>query len=77
MKITEIYTHVSKKDLGRIVSPLDSLFEKENGGASFRGSLPVRCLSASVLAQAGTQTGICKPCSDITPNWKDIRHCQI
>lgn len=31
-KTTEIYTHVSNKDIGRIKSPLDSLFEKENRG---------------------------------------------
>jgi hypothetical protein len=28
---TEIYTHVSNKDLKRIKSPLDALFEKEEG----------------------------------------------
>jgi site-specific recombinase XerD len=27
-KTTEIYTHVSNKDIGKIKSPLDSLFEK-------------------------------------------------
>jgi len=31
-KTTEIYTHVSNKDIGKIKSPLDNLFEKENGG---------------------------------------------
>jgi len=31
-KTTEIYTHVSNKDIGKIKSPLDRLFEKENGG---------------------------------------------
>ncbi|RZN37554.1 MAG: recombinase XerC [Methanophagales archaeon ANME-1-THS] len=31
-KMTEIYTHVSNKDIGKIKSPLDSLFEKENRG---------------------------------------------
>ena len=31
---TEIYTHVSNKDIGKIKSPLDSLFEKENGGGA-------------------------------------------
>ena len=31
-KTTEIYTHVSNKDIEKIKSPLDSLFEKENGG---------------------------------------------
>jgi len=29
-KTTEIYTHVSNRDIGRIKSPLDSLFEKGN-----------------------------------------------
>ncbi|RLG32014.1 hypothetical protein DRN97_08395 [Methanosarcinales archaeon] len=33
-KTTEIYTHVSNKDIGKIKSPLDSLFEKENGGGA-------------------------------------------
>jgi integrase len=31
-KTTEIYTHVSNRDIGKIKSPLDNLFEKENGG---------------------------------------------
>ena len=31
-KTTEIYTHVSNRDIGRIKSPLDSLFETENRG---------------------------------------------
>jgi integrase len=31
-KTTEIYTHVSNKDLSQIKSPLDRLFGKENGG---------------------------------------------
>ena len=31
-KTTEIYTHVSNKDIGKIKNPLDNLFEKENGG---------------------------------------------
>ncbi|MBE0516025.1 MAG: tyrosine-type recombinase/integrase [Methanophagales archaeon] len=30
-KTTEIYTHVSNKDIGKIKSPLDRLFEKESG----------------------------------------------
>ncbi|MDO9575572.1 MAG: tyrosine-type recombinase/integrase [bacterium] len=30
-KTTEIYTHVSKKSIGKIVSPLDNL-EEEGGG---------------------------------------------
>ena len=29
-KTTEIYTHVSNKDLSRISSPLDSLFKNKN-----------------------------------------------
>jgi len=29
LKTTEIYTHVRNKDIGKIRSPLDSLFEKE------------------------------------------------
>jgi len=33
-KTTEIYTHVSNKDIGKIKSPLDSLFEKESGGGA-------------------------------------------
>ena len=33
-KTTEIYTHVSNKDIEKIKSPLDSLFEKENGGGA-------------------------------------------
>ena len=33
-KTTELYTHVSNKDIGKIKSPLDSLFEKENGGGA-------------------------------------------
>ena len=28
-KTTEIYTHVSKRDIGRIRSPLDALMDKE------------------------------------------------
>ena len=31
-KTTEIYTHVCNKNIGKIKSPLDSLFEKKNGG---------------------------------------------
>jgi len=31
-KTTEIYTHVSNRDIGRIKSPFDSLFETENRG---------------------------------------------
>ena len=31
-KTTEIYTHVSNKDLSQIKSPLDRLFEKKGGG---------------------------------------------
>ncbi|NQE54597.1 hypothetical protein C5S29_13490 [ANME-1 cluster archaeon GoMg3.2] len=33
-KTTEIYSHVSNKDIGWIKSPLDRLFEKENGGGA-------------------------------------------
>ncbi|MCW3129982.1 MAG: hypothetical protein N2V75_07800 [Methanophagales archaeon] len=31
-KTTEIYTHVSNKDLSQIKSPLDRLFEKKEDG---------------------------------------------
>jgi site-specific recombinase XerD len=31
-KTTEIYTHVSNKDLMRIKNPLDQIFQKEGGG---------------------------------------------
>ena len=31
-KTTEIYTHVSSKGLGRIKSPLDTLFKPKAGG---------------------------------------------
>jgi len=30
----KIYTHVSNRDIGKIKSPLDRLFEKENGGGA-------------------------------------------
>ena len=30
----EIYTRVSNKNVGKIKSPLDSLFEKESGGGA-------------------------------------------
>jgi len=30
--MTEIYTHVSNKDIGKIKSPLDRLFENKEGG---------------------------------------------
>jgi len=33
-RTTEIYTHVSKKDLGRIKSPLEHLIEREKAGPS-------------------------------------------
>ena len=33
-KTTEIYTHVCNKNIGKIKSPLDSLFEKKNGGGA-------------------------------------------
>ena len=33
-KTTEIYTHVSNKDIGKIRSPLDRLFENKTGGGA-------------------------------------------
>ena len=61
---------ISNKDIGKIKSPLDNL--QMSGGKMIKDEkiysercLPVGCLSASVLAQAGTQTGICEPRLDI------------
>lgn len=55
-KTTEIYTHVSNRDIGKMKSPLDSLQIKggEDDEKMFEGC-------------------ICEPCSDISPNWEDIR----
>jgi len=36
-KTTEIYTHVSNKDLMRIKNPLDQIFQKEGGGTHREG----------------------------------------
>ncbi len=58
-KTTEIYTHVSTRDLGRIKSPLDNL--------QIRGGEDKMIKDGEVRPEGC----ICEPCSDIIPKWKD------
>ncbi|MDI6886961.1 MAG: hypothetical protein QMD22_11625, partial [archaeon] len=50
-KTTEIYTHVSNKDIGKIKSPLDRLFENKEGG--------VKTWLGNVLGRKSVHPGGC------------------
>ena len=69
-KTTEIYTHVSNKDIGKIKGPLDSLFERmEEAQKDERGKIEAIGVSSRGMYMRNI--------ADITLKWKDIRIADI
>ena len=65
-KTTEIYTHVSNKNIGKIKSPLDNLFGKKWRRCK-------RMKERKIEEIEGSSRGMyIRNTADITPKWKDI-----
>ena len=68
-KTKEIYTHVSNKDIGKIKSQLDRLFEKENGGGA-KGWMKGRKIEEIGVSSKGMYT---RNIANIMPNRSYLR----